>query len=348
MMSGILTRVRLDRVNKNLLGALISLMGIKIAHTFYKYDHVSKKPVLNATLLLPGKGCSWAKDKSGGCTMCGFKNALSSLGIDRIFNDDEIARLFELGWSSLVKKQPRALNIYNGGSFFNDEEISRRVQDMVIEKARGNIDLEILLVESRPEYINPIRIQEITARLKPKKLKIGIGLESVTDRVRNDYINKGMSKESYEGAIKTAKLSGARILTYVLIKPLYLSEKEAVEEAIKTARYAFDTGSDEVSFEASCIQKGTRMEELYRQGKYRPPWLWSMIEVIRVAHVLGDIQIGSFSDFPFPSAKPGNCGHCSAKVEKLLSRYRINHVLSIFETIDCDCKNTWKELMKGD
>jgi len=278
--------------------------------------------------------------------MCGFKDALSSVGINRSFEDDEILHLFEISWPTIEKKQPMVVNIYNGGSFLNDNELPYYIQRMIIKRFKESESVRTLLVESRPEFIKQGRLQEIAPITETKVLKIGIGLESATDTVRNSYINKGISKEDYENAVRIAKQSGIRVLTYILIKPLYMSEKDAISDAIDSAKYAFDIGSDEVSFEACCIQKGTRMEELYRRGQYTPPWLWSIIEVLRATHNLGNIQIGSFWDFPAPVAKPRNCRRCSKRVENLLNQYRIVHDISIFDNIDCRCKLEWRKSLE--
>ncbi len=342
-----MNRAKLDKVNEALLRLLIALCGHRIARTSRRYDSSSEKPVLNATLLLPGQGCSWVKESGTGCTMCGFKNALSSIGIDKKFRDEEILRLFNMGMSALEKKHPCTLNIYNGGSFLNDEEISCNVQTEIIKKIRRHDSISTLFIESRPEFIKAEELKKLTSLLDPKMLKIGIGFEAVTDRIRNNYVNKGISRDVYEKAVRVAKTAGARVLTYVLIKPPYLTEKESIEEAVKTCKYAFGAGSDEVGFEAACVQKGTEMEELFNNGKYDPPWLWSIIEVIKTTHNLGDIQIGSFWDLPKPIAKPQNCKQCSARVERVLDDYRINHELSGFNGLCCPCMEKWQKQLES-
>jgi radical SAM enzyme (TIGR01210 family) len=228
----------------------------------------------------------------------------------------------------------------------DDKEISISVQDKIVKEIKNNPDIETLFIESRPEFISKARLNSLIAYLKPKALKIGIGLEAETDRIRNEYINKGISKEAYEKAVEIAKQAKVEVLTYVLIKPLFLSDEEAIVEAIRTAKYAFRVGSDEVSFESSCIQKGTKMEALYNQGLYQPPWLWSIIEVVKATHKLGNIQIGSFWDFPPPVAKPHNCQICSNRIEGLLNQYRINHNIDIFDGVDCKCRRTGKRIIE--
>jgi radical SAM enzyme (TIGR01210 family) len=343
----LLNRIKLDKVNGTLLRLLIVLCGHKIAYTSRRYDSLSQETVLNATLLLPGKGCSWVKESGAGCTMCGFKNALSSIGMDREFRDEEVLCLFNLGINTLEKKYPCILNIYNGGSFLNDEEISCDVQTAIIKRIQHHDNIKTIFIESRPEFIVAEKLEKLISLLAPKSLKVGIGLEALTDRIRNDYINKGISRDIYEKAVRLAKTAGAKILTYVLIKPPYLTEAESIEEAVKTCKYAFGAGSDEVSFEAACVQKGTQMEELFNQDRYSPPWLWSIIEVIKATHNLGDVQIGSFRDFPRPMAKPQNCWRCSARVERALDNYRMNHELSVFNGLYCSCREEWQKELVG-
>lgn len=345
MLTGLLNKINLDRVNKNLLRFLLALSGIKISHAYYKYSHILKNPVLNATILLPGKGCAWARQEGGGCTMCGFQSALSSIGIKRNFSDAELLRIFDLGLDVARSKRAQIINIYNAGSFLNENEVPKVVQEGIAARVKDSPDIREAFIESRPEFINTNTLNNLVSLLRPKGLKVGIGLEAEDDIVRNQHINKGISKEAYEGAVKAAHSAGARVLTYLLIKPLGLREKEAIEEAALSAKYAFSHGSDEVSFEAACIHKGTKMEESYKSGEYRPPWLWSVIEVLKRAHLTGNVQIGSFWDFPAPLAKPYNCIKCSSRIEKLLGEYRKSHDITIFYNLNCSCKTSWlKEL----
>ena len=42
--------------------------------------------------------------------------------------------------------------------------------------------------------------------------------------------------------------------------------------------------SDEISVNPMNIQRGTIIDRLHRNNEYRPPWLWSLVEMIRRAH----------------------------------------------------------------
>lgn len=294
--------------------------------------------------LLPGKGCAWAK-KSGGCYMCGFKKKTDEFVGQ--FTDDDIIELFREAEVMTQSQQPQKIAIYNGGSFLNDEEISHKVQSEICIKISLHPTIETLMVESRPEFVTEQKIAYLISLLGKKRLQVGIGLECENDKVRTRCIHKGFLKVDYERAAKVLKDNGAELFTYIFIKPLYLSEKGAIEEAIKSVKYAFEVGSKEVSLSCAFIQEGTRMEEEYEKGNFHPPWLWSIIEVVKQTYRFGSVHIGSFKDEPPPIAIPHNCDKCSAKIEMLFEKYNKTHDLKLLENLDCECKKDWEKVIKA-
>jgi hypothetical protein len=335
------------KITKRILGeeasrSLLSLFagGERFFFTDYIYDFQEKKAVPRVTLFLPGKGCEWAK-KTGGCTMCAFGKKAIEIG--KSFSSKDLLTLYEVATIFTLKDQPSNLSIYNGGSFLNDCEISPEVQLEICQRVYNHPSLKKLLLESRVEFITRKKIQSMKDILKEKTLVIGIGLEAENDKIRNVYIRKGLTKKDYEKTIQLLKENGVRVLTYVFIKPIYLTEKEAIEEAIKTVEYAFKVGTDEVALESAFVQKGTLMAKLFYEKKFRPPWLWSIIEVIRKTYNLGPVQIGGFEDEPPPIAIPSNCPICSPKIKNLLQQYRETHDINLFNNLKCDCYESWKK-----
>ncbi|TSD04819.1 MAG: radical SAM protein [Parcubacteria group bacterium Athens0714_12] len=237
------------------------------------YDSQQKRLVKRLTLLLPGKGCSWAKI-SGGCSMCGFPSKVKEIG--KKFSADDLIGLYKIAELMTIEERPENLTIYNAGSFLNDEEISPKAQIEITNLVKKHPSIKLLFIESRAEFVTSQKIKKLTSLLENKKLEVGIGLEAVNEKVRNKFINKGLSLKTYEEAIKTLKKNKALSSTYVFIKPLYLNEWEAIEEAIITAEYAHKTGSDKINFEAAFVQKGTLLAAFYEKGEFRPPWLWSI------------------------------------------------------------------------
>jgi len=166
----------------------------------------------------------------------------------------------------------------------------------------------------------------------------------VSDKVREKYIHKGMSRRSYERAVGIAKESGARVLTYVFLKPIVLTEAQAIREAIKTIEYAFKTGSDVVALESAFVQQGTVMEDYFARGQFSPPKLWSVIEVAKRTKEMGPVLIGGFVDEPMPIAIPRNCDKCSQRIYRALDDYRTTLDLSVLDGIeDCECRRVWEK-----
>jgi len=327
-----------DKIAKSLLDLFIRKERFFFIDQIY--DFQEKKAAPRLTLLLPGKGCEWAA-KTGGCTMCGFPKRIRE--ISKKFSPKDLLILYKIADLLTRKDKPFNLTIYNGGSFLNNYEISREIQLEICRRFYRHSFLKKLFIESRVEFITLSKIQAIKDILREKILMIGIGLEAENDKIRNVFIRKGLNREDYERTVQLLKENGVRILTYVLIKPIYLTEKETIEEAIRTIEYAFKAGSDEVALESAFIQEGTLMAELFKENKYKPPWLWSIIEVIKKTYNLGPVQVGGFEDVPPPIAIPSNCPLCSSKIKNLLQQYRETHDINLFNDLKCDCYELWEK-----
>jgi len=304
------------------------------------YDFDEKNSVSRLTILLPGKGCEWAL-KTGGCTMCAFWKKAKKIG--QKFSGDDLFSLFKIAIILTTKDFPTNLTIYNGGSFLNEKEIPFETQLKICKEVNSHPSLKKLFIESRVEFITEEKIKTLKKKLGNKTLIVGIGLESQDDKIRNSLIKKGLQKKDYENAIKLLKRNNIRTLTYVFLKPIFLTEREAIEEAIKTIKYAFEVGTNEVALETAFIQEETLMAQLFKEKKYKPPWLWSIIEVIKKTYHLGPVHVGSFEDEPSPIAKPFNCCLCSKKIESILQQYRETHDISLLNNLTCNCYELWKK-----
>ncbi len=105
-----------------------------------KTDKVEKRWVL----MIPGGGCQWAKEHKGGCYMCGFKHQLDHLKGKR--NEPSKLQMllaYFLGryFANVKGQKPSQLAIYNGGSFFNDNEVPISIQKYLMKKISKSIQL---------------------------------------------------------------------------------------------------------------------------------------------------------------------------------------------------------------
>jgi radical SAM enzyme (TIGR01210 family) len=85
----------------------------------------------------------------------------------------------------------------------------------------------------------------------------------------------------------------------------------------------------------------TLVEELYEAGGYRPPWLWSVAEVLTqtadAEPIVVSDPVGAGSE-----RGPHNCGECDETVERAIEDFNRRQDPSVFEEVDCDCELTWE------
>ena len=108
------------------------------------------------------------------------------------------------------------------------------------------------MVESRPEYVNEDVLRDCCTLIPGKILEVAIGLESANDDIRIRKINKGFVRKDFEKAMKVINQLKSdfdvRVKAYLLFKPILTSEKDAIDDAVKSAQYAERVGVNRVSF----------------------------------------------------------------------------------------------------
>lgn len=293
-------------------------------------DMYNGKVVDALVVILRTKGCSW-RNKSG-CLMCGY-----SVDSDPDTQDEEIMQ--QLSFALERSKGEDVLKLYTSGSFFNEAEISNELRQKLLDMIGGKTNK--LIIECRPEFISSDKIKEALDSVD--NLEVAIGLESANDVVLQKCVNKGFTLNDYINGAREAREAGATVRTYLLIKPPYLTEKEAIEDAVNSAKVVADY-SDAISFNPVNVQKGTLVERLWRQRKYRPPWLWSVIEVIERSKGFGTPIICSPSGGGTPRGAH-NCGECDKTILKALDEFSIG-VRESFDELDCPCKEFWLDILE--
>jgi radical SAM enzyme (TIGR01210 family) len=129
------------------------------------------------------------------------------------------------------------------------------------------------------------------------------------------------------------------VKAYIFIKPILTSEKDAVEDSIASAKYAEGLGVDRISFCPATIHKGTLMEVLWRRGSYTPPWIWSIIEILK--RVRSSVKIPVIMDTSGFGTRRGpfNCKKCNRKLKNLIIESNLKQ--SIPGKFVCECKDKW-------
>ncbi|MFX0090607.1 MAG: archaeosine biosynthesis radical SAM protein RaSEA [Candidatus Hodarchaeota archaeon] len=310
---------------------------------------ISKRelPVLAHVMILATRGCKWALSGSGGCSMCGYINDSSREELTQSL----ILKQFSKALNQQLHHNERIIQIvkiFNSGSFFDDEEVHPKTRDQIFRQLDQYPDLQEVAVESRPEYINEEKIDSVLNILGDKKLVIGIGLETSSDYIRNNCINKGFSFNDFKKATSLIIDREALVKAYLLLKPPFLTEIEALWDTLRSVRVLTDLGIPAISLNPCTVQNGTLVEKLFLKGQYRPPWLWTVLESLKTS-----IQ-------KFPQSKilceptgagsqrgPRNCGKCDKTIANLIKKISLHQRVDIEEP-SCQCKNIWKETINLD
>jgi len=237
--------------------------------------------------------------------------------------------------------------LYNSGSFFSEEEVPRDVLFEICRYIAKIPHIRKVVFESRCEFLDPELLAGIKQILGETILSIGIGLESSDDIIRNIVLGKGFSTEEFKRSLEIIKTSkGVQSQVYILVKPPFITEQEAVEDAVRTVYDAVEWGADEIHLEPATIQSYAPAALLWEHGIYRLPWLWSLVEILKQATPVARVYTSPFAHMPYPEHVPKNCPVCSDRVrETILNEFNLSYDTTIFNTLNCDCMQRWLEAM---
>ena len=232
-------------------------------------------PCSAVTVILRTKGCHWWW--SSGCTFCGYFNDTR----DDVTNEDLHAQ-WEAAKAKFDDFKDQAMvKVYTSGSLLEDREIPVAFQETVL---RDCTELgKELIVESRCEQLTEEKLAWATSI--NDTFTVAIGLEAYDDEVLRFHVNKGFSTASWDRAVANLQKFNIRIKTYLMFKPPFMNEADALDHCVKWIG-AVAEQSDEISVNPMNIQRGTVIDRLHRHNEYRPPWLWSLVDMIRRAHPL--------------------------------------------------------------
>lgn len=275
------------------------------------------------TAILATRGCSWRK-----CTMCSYWLESRNIGEEGV--REQVDQL-------LAKVDTKLLKIFTSGSFFDENEIPANLRLYIVDKAVEK-GVKKIIVESRPEFVSEEKLKDFSR----VELEVGIGLETADDFIRENCINKGFTFADFVSAAEKIKAFDFRVKCYLLLKPPFLSEREAIEDVVNSAE-RISKIVDVVSINLTNIQKGTVAEKLWERKLYRPPWLWSAVEVIK--NIESDVEIICDPVAGGKARGPHNCGKCDREVASALKLFSLTQDKSVLD-IDCDCKVLWKKTLE--
>jgi hypothetical protein len=288
------------------------------------------------TIILNTGGCRWAR--AGGCTMCGYvAESVEGGTVPLEALTDQLDACLDHERAEADEPSP-LVKIYTSGSFLDEREVPAQFRERVAETFA---DRERLVVESLPDFVAADKLRDFTDR--GLTTDVAVGLETATDRVRHDCVNKYFEFDEFVTASERASAADAGIKAYLLMKPPFLSEAEAIEDMVSSIRRTAEHAHT-VSMNPCNVQRYTMVDDLHFRGGYRPPWLWSVAEVLErtvdVDAIVVSDPVGHGSD-----RGPHNCGECDDRVQTAIKDFDLRQDPTVFDQVSCDCEYTWETVL---
>jgi radical SAM enzyme (TIGR01210 family) len=239
------------------------------------------------------------------------------------------------------------------GSMFDDNEVPEEVRNEIFKRIAGT-GCAIFGTESRPDTISDEKMRAFRASFPPDmKLQIGLGMESANDYVRRNCINKQLSKEDVVSAIETLHKYNIEALVHVLLKPPFLTEAEAIEDAVQSCNFAFAHGANRVVFFMTNLKPYTLTSWLAERGRYRVPYLWSGASALvqMGAGLKRPVTLSGFYSGVEIEELAHNCKECSSGVISALQTFSQTLDRGILNSIleeHCSCRPEWEKALKVD
>lgn len=237
------------------------------------------------------------------------------------------------------------LCLYNSGSVLNEEEIPDEALSGILNEISRHDDIQKVVFESRPEYCTEQKVRGIEERLGSREMEVAMGMESSNDTLLSLTLNKGFTADEFRrGVQEIGRYVPFRL--YVLLKGPFLTEAEAVDDAVDSIRFAQTLSPREIHLEPATLQKHTLLHELAQAGLYKLPWLWSIYEVLRRVGEKSRVYVSPFSHMPRPLRIPENCPACTERLRhQLIHHYDRTFDLASLQRDDCGCRGRWQAEM---
>jgi archaeosine synthase beta-subunit len=294
-------------------------------------DLLDGKPTKSHTIIFRTRGCYWGH--RGGCTMCGYiGDAASSPPTpeDLLAQFESVSRRIDHG----------TVKIFTSGSFFDPGEVPEPVREKILFQL--NLYADKIIIETRPEFVTDKAMAN--AKMHADNIEIAVGLETSNDAIRINSINKNFLFKDFVRASDTAKAHGVSTKAYLLMKPPFLTEKEAMEDMVKSVLDAAPYAGT-ISMNLCNVQRGTLVDELAYRKAYRPPWLWSVVEVLKRVHGRTGSVVTSDPLAAGQSGGPHNCYDCDPAFADAIRKYSLAQDIAVFDSLHCDCKVLWEKVI---
>jgi len=265
-----------------------------------------------ATIFLANRECPWH------CLMCDlWQNTLAT-------NTPHGAIPAQIDYALNRLPPARQIKLYNSGSFFDRKAIPPEDHAAIADRVTN---FERLIVECHPALVG-----EDCWRFRDRlgcELEVAMGLETVHPEILS-RLNKRMTVDQFAAAAHLLLGNNVDLRVFILIKPPFMREAEALEWTARSLEFAFDCGATAATLIPTRGGNGA-MEELAAIGDFSPPTL-STVETAAACGIALD-KGRVFTDLWDLGRRP-TCEHCHER--RIARLHRMNLEQSILPAVVCE------------
>lgn len=296
---------------------------------------IDGKKAKRKRIVLFSKGCSVAT-----CSMCPLPNEALNPKTNNLTEDNLINQIKNSFKNDNINNYDQ-LTIYNNGNFFSDAEIPQKVRDFIYNLVTTS-NIKYLVVESLPQFITLEKLSQAKNILQNKKLIVAIGLQSSNDLIREKAINSTCTRSYFEKSLLLLKQYDFEALVFLMIKPPFLKETEAIEDVINSVKYLESLGVFDPMLCPLRISENTLVSLLYNKKLYTPPSLWTVLSIINKILLHNHKSLFKISTSLLKdqdrtdSLRTTNCKKCSSVIIKNIEDFNLQRNPEILN-INCEC-----------
>jgi archaeosine synthase beta-subunit len=177
----------------------------------------------------------------------------------------------------------------NQGSILDEETFpTLALMHLVIKLERRISNLELLCLESRPEYVDDIELEMLRRAMREidadTGIEIAIGLEAFDDHLRNAILEKGLvlsggGPHTLESLARRCGEKGFALKCYFMQKPWHtLTDAQAIEDVKQAIDYLDELARKygvkiNMHLNPTFAAKGTQLASAFEDGRFVPPQL---------------------------------------------------------------------------
>jgi len=308
------------------------------------YHHLQDLPQgRELVVALYTKGCLYRR-----CSFCSLPD-LSAGGAEVCSSDIRAQMDYVISACSAEQRASvRRFSLYNSGSVLDRRTVPTDALWYILDQLKDFPSLAEVCLDTRCEFVEDWELDELKRRLHGRRLALAVGYETADERIRNEVLRKGLTEATFQGLCRQLAAKGVRLKAYVMVKPdAALSEREGIEEAVRTLEHLADTGrllglEVEAHLNPTYVARGSRLEAEFQVKHYVPPRLWSLVDIVSRMEGCGvPIQIGLHTEgLEVQGGTVRNCGRCDETVRQALQAFSGSQDYGRLRALDgaCPCR----------